>query len=112
MNFFTPTLTPLQTTLSLITANVIQHLIISYHKIADVQSGRLAPSSLAELAKLDIVSALLERGDFGELQRVLFPSFPSLLLGVFMLLFVLSRFVSPLFSCPFAGTRLILHPPS
>ncbi|KAJ7280879.1 hypothetical protein C8J57DRAFT_1501079 [Mycena rebaudengoi] len=95
MNFFTPTLTPLQTTLSLITANVIQHLIISYHKIADVQSGRLAPSSLAELAKLDIVSALLERGDF-----------------VFMLLFVLSRFVSPLFSCPFAGTRLILHPPS
>ncbi|KAJ7280884.1 hypothetical protein C8J57DRAFT_1464253 [Mycena rebaudengoi] len=63
MTFFTPTLTPLQT-FSLITANVIQHLIISYHKIADVQSGRLAPSSLAELANLDIARALLERGNF------------------------------------------------
>jgi hypothetical protein len=52
---------------SLITANFTQYLIISYHKITDVESGRLrAPSSLPELASLDIAHTLLERGDFGE----------------------------------------------
>ncbi|KAJ7280727.1 Gti1/Pac2 family-domain-containing protein [Mycena rebaudengoi] len=51
-------------TFSLTTANVTQHLI-SYYKIADVESGRLrAPSSLPELASLDIAPALLERGNF------------------------------------------------
>ncbi|KAJ7231009.1 hypothetical protein C8J57DRAFT_1533980 [Mycena rebaudengoi] len=60
---------------SIITANVTQHLIISYHKIAVVESGRLrTPSSLSELASLD---ALLEKGNFGELQRVLFFHVPS-----------------------------------
>ncbi|KAJ7248045.1 hypothetical protein C8J57DRAFT_1522597 [Mycena rebaudengoi] len=50
---------------SLITANHTQYLIISYHKITDVESGRLrAPSSLPELASLDIAHTLLERGDF------------------------------------------------
>ncbi|KAJ7280786.1 hypothetical protein C8J57DRAFT_1057545, partial [Mycena rebaudengoi] len=50
---------------SLITANVTQHLIISYHKIADIESGRLrAPSSRPELASLDIARTLLERGNF------------------------------------------------
>jgi hypothetical protein len=39
--------------------------LISYYKIADVESGRLrALSSLPELASLDIAPALFERGDF------------------------------------------------
>ncbi|KAJ7248040.1 hypothetical protein C8J57DRAFT_1724377 [Mycena rebaudengoi] len=52
-------------TFSLITANVTWLLIISYHKIADVESGRLrAPPLFPEFASLDIAPALLERGNF------------------------------------------------
>jgi hypothetical protein len=51
-------------TFSLTTANVTQHLI-SYYKIANVESGRLrAPSSLPELASLGIAPALLEMANF------------------------------------------------
>jgi hypothetical protein len=62
--FFRTTLTPPQT-FSLITANVTWLLIISYHKIADVESGHLrAPPLFPEFASLDIAPALLERGNF------------------------------------------------
>ncbi|KAF7334613.1 hypothetical protein MVEN_02291500 [Mycena venus] len=51
-------------TFSLTIAGVAQHLI-SYYKVSDVESGRLrAPSSLPELASLDISPTLLERGNF------------------------------------------------
>ncbi|KAJ7631825.1 Gti1/Pac2 family-domain-containing protein, partial [Mycena rosella] len=51
-------------TFSLTIANATHHLI-SYYKIADVESGRLrAPSSLPELASLDIAPSLLARGNF------------------------------------------------
>ncbi|KAJ6629839.1 Gti1/Pac2 family-domain-containing protein [Mycena sp. CBHHK59/15] len=51
-------------TFSLTIAGVAQHLI-SYYKIADVESGRLrAPSSLPELASLDIAPALLDKAHF------------------------------------------------
>ncbi|KAJ7113143.1 Gti1/Pac2 family-domain-containing protein [Mycena epipterygia] len=51
-------------TFSVTIAGVAQHLI-SYYKISDVESGRLrAPSSLPELASLDISPTLLERDNF------------------------------------------------
>ncbi|KAJ6589430.1 Gti1/Pac2 family-domain-containing protein [Mycena capillaripes] len=51
-------------TFSLSIAGVAQHLI-SYYKVSDVESGRLrAPSSLPELATLEISPTLLERGNF------------------------------------------------
>ncbi|KAJ7364652.1 Gti1/Pac2 family-domain-containing protein [Mycena albidolilacea] len=51
-------------TFSLTISGVAQHLI-SYYKVSDVESGRLrAPSSLPELASLDISPTLLDRGNF------------------------------------------------
>ncbi|KAJ7238255.1 Gti1/Pac2 family-domain-containing protein, partial [Mycena haematopus] len=51
-------------TFSLTIAGVAQHLI-SYYKVSDVESGRLrAPSTLPELASLDISPTLLEHGNF------------------------------------------------
>ncbi|KAF7361005.1 Global transcription regulator sge1 [Mycena sanguinolenta] len=51
-------------TFSLTIAGVAQHLV-SYYKVSDVESGRLrSPSTLPELASLDISPSLLERGNF------------------------------------------------
>ncbi|KAJ7073506.1 Gti1/Pac2 family-domain-containing protein [Mycena belliarum] len=51
-------------TFSVTIAGTAQHLI-SYYKITDVTSGRLrAPSSLPELASLDIAAPLLAPGNF------------------------------------------------
>ncbi|KAF8142856.1 Gti1/Pac2 family-domain-containing protein [Mycena galopus ATCC 62051] len=51
-------------TFSLTIGGVPQHLI-SYYKVSDVEAGRLrAPSTLPELASLDISPTLLDRGNF------------------------------------------------
>ncbi|KAJ7720053.1 Gti1/Pac2 family-domain-containing protein, partial [Mycena metata] len=51
-------------TFSVHISGVAQHLI-SYYKVSDVESGRLrAPSSLPELASLDINPTLLQHGNF------------------------------------------------
>ncbi|KAJ7202656.1 Gti1/Pac2 family-domain-containing protein [Mycena pura] len=51
-------------TFSLTIGGVAQHLI-SYYKISDVEAGRLrAPSTLPELASLDISPSLLDKGHF------------------------------------------------
>ncbi|KAJ7510982.1 hypothetical protein B0H11DRAFT_1700790 [Mycena galericulata] len=58
-----------------------QHLI-SYYLPADVAAGRLrAPSSLPELASLEIAEGLLERGNFRWVGRLLllFPHTPPIL---------------------------------
>ncbi|KAF8127314.1 Gti1/Pac2 family-domain-containing protein, partial [Mycena galopus ATCC 62051] len=51
-------------TFSLTIGGVPQHLI-SYYKVSDVEAGRLrAPSTLPELASLDISPTLLDHGNF------------------------------------------------
>ncbi|KAJ7122703.1 Gti1/Pac2 family-domain-containing protein [Mycena crocata] len=61
-------------TFSVTLSGVSQHLI-SYYKISDVTSGRLrSPSSLPELASLDISPALLDRANFRYLPKMEAPT--------------------------------------
>ncbi|KAJ6479611.1 Gti1/Pac2 family-domain-containing protein [Mycena sanguinolenta] len=80
-------------TFSLTIAGVAQHLV-SYYKVSDVESGRLrSPSTLPELASLDISPSLLERGNF-RCPPKLEVRFAFFLVSSFIRFFLRSSFLS------------------